>query len=224
MSQTLTDKLSQPEYDVVFEEDVSIRVRDGTVLQADVYRPDAPAGESFPVLMSLSAYQKALDRILPHEPPFTHVERPEPDWWTSRGYVLVFVDTRGTGKSEGQADIWSMQEAYDYYDAIEWAAEQSWCCGRVGLIGVSYYALTQWNVASLQPPSLTTIVPWEGWADMYRDSVFHGGVFRSTRTIYDLVGDQCAIFKKTRLKPLLARRVPILFHFCRQLGKVTCVS
>ena len=46
---------------------------------------------------------------------------------------------------------------------------------RLSGIGVSYYAITQWNVASLQPPSLTTIVPWEGWADMYRDAVFHGG-------------------------------------------------
>jgi putative CocE/NonD family hydrolase len=169
--------LSQPEYGVVFEEDVPIRVRDGTVLRADVYRPDAPDGQQFPVLMSLSAYQKAMDRILPHEAPFTHVERPEPDWWTARGYVLVFVDTRGTGTSPGQSDIWSMQEARDYYDAIEWAGAQSWSTGKVGLVGVSYYAITQWNVASLKPPSLTTILPWEGWADMYRDSVFHGGLF-----------------------------------------------
>ena len=144
------DNLSQPEYGVIFEEDVPIRVRDGTVLRADVYRPDAPDGSEFPVLMSLSAYQKSLDRILPHEAPFTHVERPEPDWWTARGYVLVFVDTRGTGTSPGQSDIWSMQEARDYYDAIEWAAVQSWSSGKVGLVGVSYYAITQWNVASLQ--------------------------------------------------------------------------
>jgi predicted acyl esterase len=54
---------------------------------------------------------------------------------------------------------------------------QPWATGKVGLNGVSYYALTQWNVASLQPPHLTTIVPWEGWADLYRDSVFHGGIF-----------------------------------------------
>ncbi|HSG66486.1 MAG TPA: CocE/NonD family hydrolase, partial [Gammaproteobacteria bacterium] len=83
------DAASQPQYGVIFEEDVPIRVRDGTVLRADVYRPDAPASARFPVLMSMSAYQKALDRILPHDAPFTHVERPEPDWWTARGYVLV---------------------------------------------------------------------------------------------------------------------------------------
>ncbi len=130
-------ELSQPEYGVIFEQDVPIRVRDGTVLRADVYRPDGRAGETFPVLMSLSAYQKAMDRILPHEAPFTHVERPQPDWWTTRGYTLVFVDTRGTGTSPGQSDIWSIQEARDLYDSIEWSAEQSWSSGTVGLVGVS---------------------------------------------------------------------------------------
>ena len=94
-----------------------------------------------------------------------------------RGYTLIFVDTRGTGRSPGLADIWSKQEAIDYYDAIEWAGVQPFGTGKVGLAGVSYYALTQWTVASLQPPHLTTIVPWEGWADLYRDNVFQGGIF-----------------------------------------------
>ncbi len=206
--------LSQPEYGVVFEQDVPIRVRDGTVLRADVYRPDAPDGTQFPVLMSLSAYQKALDRILPHDAPFTHVERPEPDWWTARGYTLVFVDTRGTGTSPGQSDIWSMQEARDYYDAIEWAAEQRWSTGKVGLVGVSYYAITQWNVASLQPPSLATIVPWEGWADMYRDSVFHGGVFNQGfygRWWLDVRGKQ--LLENTRADNSAALSEDLIYNF-----------
>ena len=205
---------SQPEYGVIFEQDIPIRVRDGTVLRADIYRPDASSDESFPVLMSLSAYQKALDRILPHEPPFTHVERPEPEYWTSRGYVLVFVDTRGTGTSLGQSDIWSIQEARDYYDAIEWSAEQTWSSGKVGLIGVSYYAITQWNVAGLQPPSLTTIVPWEGWADTYRDSVFHGGVFNQGfygRWWLDVRGKQ--LLENTRADNSAALSEDLIYNF-----------
>jgi putative CocE/NonD family hydrolase len=202
-SATADEPLSQAQYGVILEEDVPIPVRDGTVLRADVYRPDnAAAGgadDKFPVLMSLSAYQKNLDRILPHVRPFTHVERPEPDWWVPRGYVVVFIDTRGTGESPGKADIWSMQEARDYYDAIEWAARQDWSSGKIGLCGVSYYAITQWNVASLQPPSLTTIVPWEGWADLYRDSVFHGGVLNQAfygRWWIDVVGKQLLEFSR----------------------------
>ena len=208
------EPLSEPQYGVVFEQDVPIRVRDGTVLRADVYRPDADDTAEFPVLMSLSAYQKALDRILPHEPPFTHVERPEPDWWVPRGYAVVFIDTRGTGTSPGQADIWSMQEARDYYDAIEWGARQPWSNGKVGLIGVSYYAITQWNVASLQPPSLTTIVPWEGWADLYRDSVFHGGVFNQGfygRWWLDVRGKQ--LLENTRADNPAALGEDLIFNY-----------
>jgi len=197
------EPLSQPEYRVILEEDVAIPLRDGTVLSADVYRPvvgnDIKGTTRFPVLISLSAYQKSMDRILPHVRPFTHVERPEPDWWVARGYVLIFIDTRGTGKSPGKADIWSMQESRDLYDAIEWAAEQDWSTGKIGLAGVSYYAITQWNVASLQPPSLTTIVPWEGWADLYRDSVFHGGVLNQGfygRWWIDVVGKQLLEFTR----------------------------
>jgi len=209
-------ELSEPEYSVIFEKDVPIRVRDGTVLRADVYRPDVPQGntEKFPVLLSLSAYQKAMDRILPHEPPFTHVERPEPDWWVPRGYTLVFIDTRGTGTSPGQSDLWSMQEAWDYYDAIEWAADQSWSNGKVGLVGVSYYAITQWNVSSLQPPSLTTIVPWEGWADMYRDSVFHGGIINQGfygRWWLDVRGKQ--LLENTRADNSAALSEDLIYNF-----------
>lgn len=207
--------LSQPQYGVIFEEDVAITMRDGTVLKADVYRPDTDdASIKFPALVSLSAYQKSMDRILPHVRPFTHVERPEPDWWVARGYVLVFVDTRGTGTSSGKADIWSMQEARDLYDVIEWSARQDWGNGKVGLSGVSYYAITQWNVASLRPPSLTTMVPWEGWADLYRDSVFHGGLLNQNfygRWWNDVVGKQ--LLESTRADNSAAFDENLMWNF-----------
>ena len=171
----LAAELSQPKYTMVIDKDVRIPTRDGSYLVADVFRPDAP-GETFPVLMSMSVYQKAL-QYLPHQSPFSHQERAEPDWWVPRGYILIFIDSRGTGKSPGDTDVRGMQEARDYYDAIEWAAVQKWSTGKVGLNGVSYYAVTQWNVASLQPPHLTTMIPWAGYGDAYREGVFQGGIF-----------------------------------------------
>ena len=205
-------QLSQPKYKMTVVKDVRIPMRDGTYLAADIYRPDAP-NDRFPVLMSLSAYLKEL-QYLPAVAPFTHQERPEPEWWVPRGYILVFVDTRGTGKSPGQTDIWSKQEAYDYYDAIEWAGTQTWSTGKAGLNGVSYYALTQWNVASLQPPHLTTIVPWEGWADLYRDSVFHGGIFNEG--FYggwwlDVMGKQ--LLEHTRFDNVAAMNENLLYNY-----------
>src|SRR5262245_34066083 len=104
-------------------------------------------------------------------------ETVNPLWWVPRGYAAVRVDSRGSGKSPGQTDPFSLQEARDFYDAIEWCARQRWCSGRVGTSGISYFAMTQWLVANLKPPSLKAMIPWEGAADMYRDFAYHGGIF-----------------------------------------------
>ena len=104
-------------------------------------------------------------------------ETVNPLWWVPRGYAALRVDTRGSGKSPGRTDPFSPAEARDFYDVIEWAARQPWCNGRVGLSGISYFAMTQWLVASLKPPSLAAMIPWEGAADMYRDFGYHGGIF-----------------------------------------------
>jgi len=184
-------RLSQAKYKLVVDKDVKIPTRGGSYVMADVYRPDAP-GEKFPPLLSLSVYQKELQYV-PHAGPFSHQERPEPDFWVPRGYILVFIDSRGTGRSPGVADVWSMAEARDYYDAIEWAAAQSWSTGKVGLAGVSYYAVTQWNVASLKPPHLAAIIPWEGFTDQYRDWAYPGGLFGQARVMRwwtDVTGKQ----------------------------------
>lgn len=96
--------------------------------------------------------------------------------WVPWGYVVVRVDSRGAGRSPGKLDIFSPREILDYYHAIEWAGQQAWSTGRVGLSGISYYAVTQWLVASLQPPHLAAMIPWEGCADHYRDLARHGGI------------------------------------------------
>ena len=91
-------------------------------------------------------------------------------------YAAVRLDGRGSGKSPGQCEPWSLAESIDFYDAIEWAAAQPWCNGNVGLSGISYFAINQWFAANHQPPSLKAIIPWEGFADIYRDALFHGGI------------------------------------------------
>jgi putative CocE/NonD family hydrolase len=63
-----------------------------------------------------------------------------------------------------------------FCQAIEWAAEQPWSVGRVGLLGISYYAGTQWRAAAKRPRGLTCIIPWEGMSDYYRDRCRHGGI------------------------------------------------
>ena len=171
---------SPPRYDFVIEKDVEITLRDGVRLRADIFRPKQ-AGK-YPALINIGAYQK--DKLWVPPPdleekanPLMNWETVNPLWWVPRGYAAVRVDTRGSGKSPGMTDPFSLQEALDFYDSIEWSAKQPWCSGNVGAMGISYFAMTQWLVANLRPPSLKAIIPWEGAADMYRDFAYHGGIF-----------------------------------------------
>lgn len=177
---------------MIIERDVPITMDDGLVLRADVFRPkgDTPS----PVIMSLGVYGKGVPyreafapqwEVLMSTKPevlqgstkeFMVWETVDPEIWVPWGYTCIRIDSRGSGRSPGKLDCFSPREAKDYYNAIEWAAVQPWSTGKVGLNGISYYAITQWLVASLQPPHLTAMVPWEGAGDAYRDIMRHGGI------------------------------------------------
>ena len=172
--------VTPPKHGLVLEKDVEIPMRDGARLKADVFRPRG-AGK-YPVIINIGPYQKDKHWVPPadleeKDNPYMNWEAVNPLWWIPRGYIAVRVDGRGSGKSPGQTDPFSLQEARDFYDAIEWAARQPWSNGKIGTLGISYYAMTQWLVASLKPPSLKAMIPWEGAADMYRDFAYHGGIF-----------------------------------------------
>ena len=112
------------------EKDVEIPMRDGAWLRADVLRPKG--ARRVPAIMNLGIYQKDKVWIPPadlEEKSNPHLvwETANPLWWVPRGYALVRVDSRGSGKSPGRTDPWSPGEAQDFYDAIEWAARQPWC-------------------------------------------------------------------------------------------------
>jgi predicted acyl esterase len=165
---------------LIVEKDVRIPMRDGSELFADVFRPDL--SERVPAIMNLSVYQKDKLWVPPadlEEAPNPHMnwETANPQWWCPRGYALVRVDARGSGKSPGQSEPSSYQESLDFYDAVEWIAKRAWCSGKIGTLGISYHASSQWRLANLQPPSLKAIFPWEGRADQYRDQAYHGGIF-----------------------------------------------
>ncbi len=176
--------LSQPKkYKLIVEKDVAVPLRDGAIIRADVFRPDS-GDEKCPIILTTGPYQK--DKLWVPPPdleekanPYMNWECANPLWWCPRGYALVRVDSRGSGKSLGLSEPSSYQEAVDTYDAIEYVAKQPWSNGNVGCLGISYHANFQWRVAGLQPPSLKAIMPWEGRADQYRDQAYHGGIFAS---------------------------------------------
>lgn len=186
--------------DIHVDWNVPVKVRDGTVLRVNVFRPsgDAPV----PVIMSAHPYGKDRIpartktghgvhfqyRLFPQPRPiqiseWTGWEAPDPAVWVPKGYAVINADLRGGGTSEGIDEFFSDQEAEDYYDLIEWAGTQPWCTGRVGLDGVSYLAISQYKVAALRPPHLAAICPWEGFSDLYREFARPGGVREDGFTI-----------------------------------------
>jgi putative CocE/NonD family hydrolase len=94
------------------------------------------------------------------------------------------VDSRGAGRSRGYLDIFSPQETLDYSECIEWAGTQPWSNGKVGLLGISYYAMNQWQVAALRPPHLVAICPWEGASDYYRELTHHGRILNVFTSVW----------------------------------------
>lgn len=167
------------------ERNVSVPMRDGLRLLVDRYAP-ADSGEPTPVLIAWSPYGKHgalewrnwpghgidLDRLSPH----TAFETPDPAYWTAHGYTVIIADARGAWGSEGDVEMFGPGEAAACYDLIEWAGVQPWSTGRVGMSGVSWYSVIQWNVAALRPPHLAAINPFEGFHDPYYEVAAHGGI------------------------------------------------
>lgn len=178
--------------DLLIERDVPIAASDGLVLRADVFRPGQPG--RYPAILSYGPYAKGLAfqegyadqwRLMTAAHPdvtsgstgnHQNWEVTDPEKWVPDGYACVRVDSRGAGRSPGQLDPFSPRETSDLYECIEWAARQPWCTGKVGLSGISYYAMNAWHVAARQPPHLAAICSWEGAADFYRDATHHGGI------------------------------------------------
>jgi uncharacterized protein len=168
------------------ERDVMVAMRDGVKLCIDIYRPDAPG--AFPVLVSIAAHNKEFNTpeyaraALNSQPAWSRVwmggaEAGDSDFLTSRGYVHVVGNTRGSGKSQGGGDA-----HWDYHDIIEWAALQPWCDGNVGMIGLSAFAGPQFEAAALHPPHLRAIFAygaptWQKFRDIYPGGVLHPFIY-----------------------------------------------
>jgi predicted acyl esterase len=184
---TTRDESSFP---YIYEQNVSISLKDESgIVRVNVYRPKG--AEKVPVLVTYGPYGKDIPYKDFHPQSYSEVnpeqrsehsswETPDPKYWTSQGYAVVRADERGTGQSVGKLDTMSRGTSEAFFDVVEWAAEQPWSSGKVGLLGISYYAGSQWRVAARQPKGLSCIIPWEGMSDYYRDRCRHGGILANS--------------------------------------------
>jgi|HubBroStandDraft_6_1064221.scaffolds.fasta_scaffold15707_3 predicted acyl esterase len=161
--------LSQPTHFMALDEDVAVQMRDGISLLADVHRPVEPG--RYPVLVAASPYPRQIQNL---GAPAGFIEAGASDFFVPRGYIHVIANCRGTSGSGGTFGFFDGQERKDMYDLVEWAAQQSWSDGSVGMIGISYFAGTQMEAAVERPPHLRAIMPIAGTFDLYESATHHG--------------------------------------------------
>ncbi|MDH5696217.1 MAG: CocE/NonD family hydrolase, partial [Dehalococcoidia bacterium] len=165
---------SQPRYGINVEYDVYVKMRDGVRLCVDIYRPDAKG--RFPALLGVSPLGKRVQVRLYDTSIIA--EAGDPNYIVPKGYGHIVADVRGSGKSEGEMQTFnSKQEQEDNYDLVEWIAQQSWCDSNIGMVGISYFAVSQMLVAALQPPHLKAILAYDSPGDWYREGIYDGGIF-----------------------------------------------
>jgi predicted acyl esterase len=91
------------------------------------------------------------------------------------GYAQVIVDDRGTGFSQGTWQLLGRREQLDDKEVVEWAADQPWSNGKVGMTGISYSAINQLQAAALHPKGLAALFPVVPSTDLVADVVAPGG-------------------------------------------------
>src|SRR5246127_1165890 len=149
------------QYAVTYERNVPVKMRDGVILRADIYRPKADG--KFPVLLQRTPYNKdnGFDFGLKAA---TH------------GFVVIFEDVRGRYASEGEWYTFK-NEPNDGYDSVEWAAALPYSDGKVGMFGGSYVGATQMLAAIAHPPHLAGICPVVTASNYHSNWVYQGGAF-----------------------------------------------
>ena len=163
--------LSAYRYEKVVTTSLMLPMRDGVSVYVEVTRPNARG--RFPVIAEISPYHGTLyerdgSRMLPEQGGLV-------GYFVPRGYAVVMMDLRGTGRSQGCLDHMGPKDQADAKRVVEWAASQPWSNGRVGVIGHSYPGGTSVMTLAQRPKGLATVVVSAGLGSMYEHQ-FQGGV------------------------------------------------
>ncbi|GGX94699.1 peptidase S15 [Litchfieldella qijiaojingensis] len=152
----------------VIEEETWISLVDGTRLAARIWRPQDAERHPVPAILEYLPYRKrdltAARDVQTHP------------YWAGHGYAGVRVDIRGTGESDGVlTDEYLQQELDDGMAVLEWLAEQPWCTGDVGMVGISWGGFNGLQIAALRPPQLKAVITLCSTDDRYADDIHHMG-------------------------------------------------
>lgn len=152
---------AQQPYAITVERNTSLKMRDGVVLHADIYRPASP--DKFPILLERTPYNK--------DSAIGFAVRA-----AAHGYIVIVQDVRGRYTSEG--DWYPFKhESEDGFDTVEWAGALPYSNGKVGMFGGSYVGATQMLAAIAKPPHLSGICPVVTASNYHDGWTYQGGAF-----------------------------------------------
>jgi putative CocE/NonD family hydrolase len=152
---------------VIIEKNVDAKMRDGTILRADVFRPAADG--QYPVLLQRTPYNKEFY-------PFTYAAL-DPIRAAAAGYVVVIQDVRGRWASDGDTFFLYRNEFEDGHDSVEWASKLPWSDGTAGVYGMSYMGGATWQAAYGAPEALKAIAPTTA-PDNFHSHLWRGGALQ----------------------------------------------
>lgn len=174
-----------PSADELDRRDVRIAARDGAKLYTVVVAPKTQS-KPLPIMLVRTPYGVSQN-LRPGPIPTAYAEL------AKDGYVFVFQDARGTGRSEGKfimngalhdpkAEPNGVDEATDTYDTIDWLVKNiPGNNGRVGVMGVSYPGWLAGIAALSGHPALKAVSPQAPMTDTWMgDDFFHQGAFRQS--------------------------------------------
>jgi putative CocE/NonD family hydrolase len=153
-------------------ETASMMASDGTRLDADIYRPEAPG--PYPVLLMRQPYGRRIASTVVYA---------HPSWYAAHGYIVVIQDVRGRGSSEGRFRLFA-DDVSDGGDAIAWAASLPHSNGRVGMYGFSYQGHTQLLALAAGRPELQALCPGMATWDVGAEWAYEGGAFSLANNVY----------------------------------------
>lgn len=155
-------------YKVNVVENQWITLSDGTNLSSRIWLPEGVNEKPLPAILEYIPYRKTDGTRARDEP--MH------GYFSGNGYVVVRVDMRGTGESDGLLrDEYLLQEQDDALEVIDWISKQPWCDGNVGMMGKSWGGFNSLQVAARRPPALKAIITVGFTDDRYNQDIHYKG-------------------------------------------------
>ena len=174
---------TNPDYGDFESHSTYVSMSDGERIAADIYLPAQYSGKGaapgqFPTIFIFTCYQRGSFHPETREWEWTTSRRPGvgSDYFLRHGYAMVVADTRGTGASSGNSQVFGWRYQDDAGEMVNWIAEQAWCDGNIGMIGGSHVGWTQLAAASRKPPALKAIMPAVVPFDGFTGQFFPGGI------------------------------------------------